>query len=40
MYSLDRSDSYDVDQQEQLDRLLEKLAEHDRKIEAIQSQTK
>ena len=28
------------DRQEQLDRLMEKLSEHDKKIEAIKSQTK
>jgi hypothetical protein len=28
------------DRQEQLDRLMEKLNEHDKKIEAIKSQTK
>ena len=29
-----------LDRQEQLDRLMEKLNEHDKKIEAIKSQTK
>ena len=32
--------SLSEDRQEQLDRLMEKLNEHDKKIEAIKSQTK
>jgi len=31
---------FDLDRQEQLDRLMEKLNEHDKKIEAIKSQVK